>query len=94
MAHHGIESVPEDGTWLLKKKERVVDAKTNADLKTFLKEQNDGGKPAVNMTVNINNSDEEGVMKALPQLKQTIIDVVHGDISGNGTIRHAIMNYT
>lgn len=36
MAHSGIDHIPEDGTWLLKKGERVIDDRTNADLKDFL----------------------------------------------------------
>lgn len=36
MAHDGIDSVPSEGTWLLDKGERVVDSRTNEDLKTFL----------------------------------------------------------
>ena len=36
MAHDGIDSIPREGTWLLNKGERVVDARTNADLKNYL----------------------------------------------------------
>lgn len=36
MAHDGIDSIPKEGTWLLDKGERVVDRRTNADLKQFL----------------------------------------------------------
>nr|WP_179038167.1 tape measure protein [Limnobaculum xujianqingii] len=36
MAHDGIDNVPREGTWLLDRGERVVDARTNADLKDFL----------------------------------------------------------
>ena len=36
MAHDGIDTVPKEGTWLLDKGERVVDSRTNADLKAFL----------------------------------------------------------
>lgn len=36
MAHDGIDSVPREGTWLLDRGERVVDARTNADLKNYL----------------------------------------------------------
>lgn len=42
MAHDGIDSVPETGTWLLKKGERIVDDRTNADLKRYL-EKDKGG---------------------------------------------------
>ncbi len=36
MVHDGIDSIPREGTWLLDKGERVVDACTNADLKNYL----------------------------------------------------------
>jgi len=91
MAHSGMSDIPQDGTWLLKKGERVVDDRTNADLKEYLKNDK---RNQVNMTVNINNSDEEGVMKALPQLKKTIEDVVNSNIRNNGSIRGTIINYT
>ncbi|MEP4557708.1 hypothetical protein [Cobetia amphilecti] len=40
MAHDGIDSVPSEGTWLLDRGERVVDSRTNEDLKTFLASAN------------------------------------------------------
>ncbi|MEG1695788.1 MAG: transglycosylase SLT domain-containing protein [Acinetobacter sp.] len=36
MAHDGIDNIPKEGTWLLDKGERVVDSRTNADLKNYL----------------------------------------------------------
>jgi hypothetical protein len=36
MAHDGIDNIPKEGTWFLDKGERVVDSRTNADLKSFL----------------------------------------------------------
>lgn len=36
VAHSGIDNVPREGTWLLDKGERVVDSRTNMDLKNFL----------------------------------------------------------
>jgi len=82
MSHDGISSIPKEGTWLLDKGERVVDSRTNEDLKSFLDKQSGGG--GVNMTVNIHNSDEEGVLKALPQLKKVILETVNVDISTGG----------
>ena len=41
MAHDGIDNIPKEGTWLLDKGERVVDSRTNADLKSYL--ANGGG---------------------------------------------------
>lgn len=44
MAHDGIDNVPREGTWLLDQGERVVDKRTNGDLKDFLSTaSNDGG---------------------------------------------------
>ena len=64
MAHSGIDSIPREGTWLLDKGERVVDARTNADLKEFLQTSNkSGGNITVNAPVNIGDgglSNEEG----------------------------------
>jgi len=37
VAHSGIDNVPREGTWLLDKGERVVDSRTNSDLKNYLK---------------------------------------------------------
>lgn len=91
MAHDGMKNIPEDGTWLLQKGERVVDSKTNKDLTDYLKNQKQSN---INMTVNINGGDEQGVLKALPKLKQTIIEVVSGDIAQNGAIRKTILSYT
>lgn len=57
MAHSGIDNVPSEGTWLLDKGERVVDSRTNADLKTFLANQQktaSAGKSTVNVKI-INN---------------------------------------
>jgi len=42
-AHAGIDYVPREGTWLLDKGERVVDSRTNADLKSFLGNGGGGG---------------------------------------------------
>lgn len=40
MAHDGIDSVPEDGTWLLQKGERVTTAETSAKLDATLERIN------------------------------------------------------
>lgn len=43
MAHDGIDNIPKEGTWLLDKGERVVDSRTNSDLKNYLAEGGGGG---------------------------------------------------
>ncbi|WP_263079220.1 hypothetical protein [Endozoicomonas sp. Mp262] len=61
IAHSGIDYVPSEGTWLLQKGERVVDDRTNADLKAYLakhgsKEKQADSKP--NWQIIINNAPE------------------------------------
>lgn len=53
MAHAGIDNIPREGTWLLDKGERVVDSRTNQDLKTFLANANKGGQSGGKSTVNV-----------------------------------------
>jgi len=55
MAHDGIDSVPETGTWLLQKGERVTTAKTSAKLDETLSKVANGstGGPAYSPTINI-----------------------------------------
>lgn len=67
MAHDGIDSVPREGTWLLDRGERVVDRRTNADLKTYLAKKQEGARVnnvVVNsnssLTVNNNGRDKDG----------------------------------
>lgn len=52
MAHDGISSVPEDGTWFLKKGERVLDDQQNSALTRFL---NSNGGQMNGFNININN---------------------------------------
>lgn len=55
MAHDGIDSIPKEGTWLLDKGERVVDSRTNADLKDYLAKGGGSGGD-VNITVHVTDS--------------------------------------
>lgn len=50
MAHDGIDNIPKEGTWLLDKGERVVDSRTNADLKDMIANNSNGG-PQININV-------------------------------------------
>lgn len=90
MAHKGITDIPEDGTWLLKKNERVVDTETNKDLKEYL---SNASKGVGSLQVVFNNSDQESVERALPALRRTILDVISGDISNNGQTLKIIRNH-
>ncbi|MDA3133460.1 hypothetical protein [Atlantibacter subterraneus] len=76
MAHDGIDNVPREGTWLLDRGERVVDKRTNADLKTFLNDSEGSGQPiTINAPLNISgnvNSSDRMVMEALKKHPQEI----------------------
>lgn len=50
MAHDGIDNIPKEGTWLLDKGERVVDSRTNSDLKDMIANNGNGG-PQININV-------------------------------------------
>lgn len=64
-AHDGYDSIPKSGTWNLEKGERVVDKRTNADLKGYLAGGgsaggSSGGSNVIQMNVNvINNMGDE-----------------------------------
>ncbi|EJP5184104.1 hypothetical protein NT945_005542 [Salmonella enterica] len=70
MAHDGIDSVPREGTWLLDRGERVVDRRTNADLKAYLAKKQEGAR-VNNVVVNsnssltVNNNGQDGDDKAM-----------------------------
>lgn len=53
MAHDGIDNIPKEGTWLLDKGERVVDSRTNSDLKNYLANSQSSG---ANIVINNNGS--------------------------------------
>ncbi|MCQ4257478.1 tape measure protein [Stutzerimonas stutzeri] len=75
IAHDGIDNIPREGTWLLDQGERVVDRRTNGDLKAFLAKQpaaNDGGGgsgPRVQVSIHI-SSDGGAQVETPPGLEQ------------------------
>ncbi|MBF8728849.1 phage tail tape measure protein [Pseudomonas guariconensis] len=68
MAHDGMDYIPREGTWLLDKGERVVDRRTNADLKDFLASSSKPeGKPArgdINLSFNVSVQAQPGMSDA------------------------------
>ncbi|EKE4040928.1 phage tail length tape measure family protein [Pseudomonas aeruginosa] len=90
-AHDGIMSVPEDGTWNLKKGERVTTAETSAKLDRTLDDvranQNSGGAPTINL---IEDRSRAGQVNTRRQDDQYIIDVVVADLFGDGRTSKAI----
>ncbi|GAA5104542.1 hypothetical protein GCM10023211_02360 [Orbus sasakiae] len=79
MAHSGIDYIPKEGTWLLDKGERVVDARTNADLKNFLQSPNPSKSGfSVNVPVTISGGDvseEEGKQLGV-MIKQSVMSII------------------
>ncbi|EDH8282143.1 hypothetical protein CB696_00100 [Salmonella enterica subsp. enterica serovar Livingstone] len=84
MAHDGIDNIPREGTWLLQKGERVVDDRTNGDLKDFLSAQksnnNSGVAPIevhapLQITGNVNSADKM-VMDAIKRHAQFVAQAV------------------
>jgi len=45
------------------------------------------------MTVHINNSDEEGVMRSLPAMKEAMVNAITDDIATGGKVKDGIMEY-
>ena len=81
MAHDGIDNIPKEGTWLLDKGERVVDSRTNADLKGMIANQKNGSGD-VNITVNVtdlgvttqsNQSDQKQLGQMIGNAVRTVI---------------------
>ena len=106
MAHDGIDNVPREGTWLLDQGERVVDRRTNGDLKNFLATAEagkaaatGGAAPIVYITI---ESDGSAQTQAPPGLEQfgaelgAYVEKQHyrllaRDLSDGGTIRRAMI---
>jgi len=79
MAHDGIDNVPKEGTWLLDKGERVVDSRTNADLKQALKQESfsrSGDEIQINYSPQISAVDSRGVAELLEDQQEAIYDLV------------------
>ncbi|HAU2966518.1 TPA: hypothetical protein JC740_000573 [Salmonella enterica subsp. diarizonae] len=81
MAHDGIDHVPREGTWLLDKGERVVDRRTNADLKAYLAKKQEGNRvnnvvvnSSSSLTVNNNGQDKDDKAMDYSAMVETLGD--------------------
>lgn len=100
-AHDGIDSVPETGTWLLQKGERVTTAKTSAKLDATLDRvatQSTGGgavyAPNINIPINGNPSDATIalVRKAAAEgAERGYRKAVNSVTTGQGDLHRALM---
>ncbi|WP_374747141.1 phage tail tape measure protein [Klebsiella variicola] len=103
-AHDGIDSVPETGTWLLQKGERVTTAKTSAKLDATLDRvanQSTGGgaiySPTINIPINGNPSDATLalVRKAADEgAERGYRKAVNSVASGQGDLHKALVGKT
>lgn len=95
MAHNGIDSVPQTGTWLLEKGERVTTAQTSAKLDQTLDQMSQGSGGGMNVQI-INNSNSQVRTKQDRKGElQVIIDAVREDFlsgvsSGDSSYSRAI----
>ncbi|HCL4322866.1 TPA: phage tail tape measure protein [Pseudomonas aeruginosa] len=91
MAHDGIDAVPETGTWLLQKGERVTTAETSAKLDRTLDDVRSNQGQGGNTTVNIvENKARAGQVERRRDGRQEFLDVFVADINGDGPASRAI----
>lgn len=97
MAHDGIDNIPKEGTWLLDKGERVVDSRTNSDLKDYLaKGGGSGGDINFTQTIMIQSdgsskTNNSGEMKQLGGAIETaVVTILRRELRQGGIIRKAI----
>ncbi|MEP8886167.1 hypothetical protein ABKV35_13915 [Enterobacter kobei] len=78
MAHDGIDNVPTEGTWLLDGGERVVDQRTNEDLKSFLNHENKGQSQPIDASIHINGNvtDQRWFAEQLKKHQKTVASIV------------------
>ncbi|MFU6607148.1 phage tail tape measure protein [Pseudomonas aeruginosa] len=91
MAHEGLDAVPETGTWLLQKGERVTTAETSAKLDRTLDDVRSNQGQSGNTTVNIvENKARAGQVERRRDGRQEFLEVFVADINGDGPASRAI----
>ncbi len=77
MAHDGIDRVPETGTWLLQKGERVVTASTSAKLDAALERVQQSRQASAGVTFHIQNSftgkPDDATLEAIDQRNRQLV---------------------
>ena len=99
MAHDGIDYIPREGTWLLAEGERVVDRRTNADLKEFLSatgpEAGVAAQPPQvthvwNITPGMNDAIQAEITRMLPMITEATARGVQQQISRGGSMARSV----
>ena len=89
MAHEGIDAIPETGTWLLEKGERVTTAETSAKLDKTLDDIQKGGAGA--SVVNLyEDASKAGTVNNRQENGQNVIDIFVSNIMSDGKAQQAI----
>ncbi|WP_423186773.1 tape measure protein [Alishewanella sp. d11] len=100
MAHSGLDYIPQEGTWLLDKGERVLSPRQNEDLTRFLSAANTGSATAnASVKVEIINASGEQVnvrneRRGNGVTAQEVIKIFVGDMAERGPMHKALTQYT
>ncbi|MGA4642661.1 hypothetical protein ACQKC8_23045 [Stutzerimonas stutzeri] len=90
MAHDGIDAIPETGTWLLQKGERVTTAETSAKLDKTLEEIQKGGPSGTTVNVIEDASKRGTTERRIGADGREEVNVFVSDIFGDGPRSKAI----
>jgi len=91
MAHEGIDSIPQTGTWLLEKGERVTTAETSAKLDKTLSDIQSGGTGGPTSVQIINNGEPMTARTELDgKTLKIIMDRVNSEIANDGSVHNTI----
>ncbi|MCE8053516.1 hypothetical protein HOP61_19670 [Halomonas daqingensis] len=91
MAHEGIDSIPQTGTWLLEKGERVTTAETSAKLDKTLSNIERNGSGAGQVIVN--NYSSARVNQRRDSNGNVILELID-DLQNDGQFSQALETYT
>jgi hypothetical protein len=88
--HDGIDSVPNTGTYLLEKGERVVDSRLNGDLTTALANSNGGNQGTQNLTFAVQGVEDPDVINRVIQENrgdfESMLRQINDDRAGSGLV--------
>ena len=94
IAHEGLDNIPERGTWLLDRGERVLSARQNEDLKQFLNQKQSGDviKQEINSTLVVEAGARQDKDLAFARaVSDDLYNKLIEDAKTNGPLRRAMM---
>jgi len=99
MAHSGLDYIPNEGTWLLDKGERVLSPGQNSDLTRFLAATNNSGTGSTKIKVEVINATGEKVnvrseSRGQGVTEQDVIKIFVGDMFDRGPMHRAMTQTT